>query len=337
MLETTRPTKKDDPSFFFFFALLLFVSLLTSHGKSWKVAQWIEECGFPPGVINVLSGHGQIAGNALSSHMAVRALSFTGSTRTGRAIAVAAAQSNLKKVIFELGGKSPAIVFEDADIEAAVKETENSINWNSGQTCMANSRIYVQESIRERFLQAFKQQAESRKLGDPAQADVNHGPQVDRTQYETIWRYVEAGKEGGGRLITGGDRSANGSSRSLFIDPVVFTDLAEDSKAMREEVFGPVVVINSFGTEEEAVQKANDTEFGLYAAVYTKDLERAIRVSKKLESGMVGVNCTSPTGSWDLPFGGYKGSGTGRESLLDSLDHYLEHKTVYIRCSGIGS
>lgn len=265
--------------------------------------------------------------------MAIRCLSFTGSTRTGRAIQIAAAQSNLKKVIFELGGKSPALIFEDADLEQAAKETENSINFNSGQTCMANSRIYVQETIRDAFIEQFQKLANSRHMGDPTQGDVNHGPQADKTQYDTVRKYIELGMEGSdttaAKIIT------HSLEDALMVHPVVFTDKPEDSRIVKEEIFGPVVVINTFKTEDEAISKANDTEFGLYAALYTKDLERALRVGKKLESGMIGVNCTSPTGCWDLPFGGWKGSGTGRESLLESLDEYLEKKSMYIRCPGL--
>jgi aldehyde dehydrogenase (NAD+) len=303
---------------------------------SWKVSQWIEKCGFPPGVINVLSGHGQVSGQAIAEHMRIRALSFTGSTRTGRAIQIASAKSNLKKVVFELGGKSPAIIFEDADLALAAKETEHSINWNSGQTCMANSRIYVQDSIKDKFVEAFAQHAKSRKLGDPTSADTNHGPQADKIQHENVQKYIAVGKEEADTTIDTNSSYSASESRSLLVHPVIFTDVSEQSRIAKEEIFGPVVIINSFKTEEEAIAKANDTEFGLYAALYTNDLERAMRVGKKLESGMVGINCTSPTGCWDLPFGGWKGSGTGRESLLESMDHYLEQKSMYIRVNGIG-
>jgi aldehyde dehydrogenase (NAD+) len=230
------------------------------------------------------------------------------------------------------------LIFEDADLEAAAAGTEFSIDFNSGQTCMANSRIYVHESVKDKFIEAFKKLASSRKMGDPTNTGVNHGPQADKVQYEAVLKYIDIGKESGGKLILGGESkgTTNGTTGSLTVHPVIFTDQPEDSRIMKEEVFGPVVVINTFKTEDEVIAKANDTEFGLYAAVYTKDLERAIRVSKKLESGMVGVNCASPTGSWDLPFGGWKGSGTGRESLLESMDHFLEHKSIYIKVAGIG-
>lgn len=245
----------------------------------------------------------------------------------------------MKNVIFELGGKSPALIFEDADIERAAQETENSINWNSGQTCMANSRIYVQKSVAEAFVNVFKRLANSRVMGDPTSGDVTHGPQADRKQYDTVRKYIALGNKSGRSLGDSGEKlgTTNGGKASLLIHPVVYLDQPEDSQVMKEEIFGPVVTINTFESEEEAIQKANNSELGLYAALYTKNLDRAMRLSKKLESGMVGVNCTSPTGSWDLPFGGYKSSGTGRESLLDSMDHYLEHKSVYIRVSDIAA
>jgi aldehyde dehydrogenase (NAD+) len=284
----------------------------------------------------VLSGHGQVSGQALSEHMKIRALSFTGSTRTGRAIAIAAAKSNLKKVVFELGGKSPALIFEDADIEQAAKETEFSINTNAGQQCFASSRIYVQESIKEKFIETFTRIAKARKLGDPTTPGINQGPQADKTQYDTVQNFLAIGKEDAGSTIDTGANTTNKDTSPYHIHPVVFTDVPEDSRITKEEIFGPVVIINTFTTEAEAIAKANDTEYGLYASLYTKDLERALRVAKKLESGMLGVNCTSPTNSWDLPFGGWKSSGTGRESLLDSMDHYLEHKSIYVRVSGIG-
>jgi aldehyde dehydrogenase (NAD+) len=199
---------------------------------SWKVSQWIEKCGFPPGVINVLSGLGNIAGQAMSAHMKIRCLSFTGSTRTGRAIQIASAQSNLKKVIFELGGKSPAIVFEDADLERAVQETEHSINWNSGQTCMANSRIYVQETIKDKFVEEFRKLAANRKLGDPTNGEINHGPQADEQQYSTVKKYIEMGKQSG-KTVTEEAQVESGVNGALMVNPVVFVDQPEDSKVMK--------------------------------------------------------------------------------------------------------
>ncbi|KXJ96074.1 aldehyde dehydrogenase domain-containing protein, partial [Microdochium bolleyi] len=304
---------------------------LSSH----LLSKLISEAGFPPGIINVVHGHGQVSGNAISKHMQIRALSFTGSARTGRVIQKAAADSNLKHLIFELGGKSPAIIFDDADIEKAAQDTQNSIMFHSGQTCMANSRIYVHKNISEKFITAFNAQAARRKLGDPLLADTTSGPQADKTQYETVQRFIEEGKKTGKFVDPGTAVPSSGGSGAqsldLFVGPVVFLQQPEDSSVMKEEIFGPVACINTFETEEEALRVANDTEFGLYAAVYTKDIDRALRVAKGLESGMVGVNCTSPTGAWDMPFGGYKSSGVGRESFLHSMDDWLEHKSVFIK------
>jgi aldehyde dehydrogenase (NAD+) len=296
-----------------------------------KVATFIEKAGFPPGVINVISGHGPVSGAAIASHMDIRVLSFTGSTRTGRIISKAAADSNLKNVIMELGGKAPAIIFEDADIEHAVKGTEHSIMFLSGQTCMANSRIYVQKSIGEKFIASFQKLVESRKHGDPTETSTTHGPQADAMQHKAVLKYIESGKITG-KLAIGDQSSTFGEN---FVNPVIFLDQPEDSAVVKEEIFGPVVVINTFETEEEAIAKANDSEFGLYAAVYTKDLDRAMRVATKLESGTVGVNCTSPTGANDMPIGGYKGSGYGRESFVHAMDHYLETKAVLIQVAGL--
>jgi aldehyde dehydrogenase (NAD+) len=293
------------------------------------VAALAKKAGFPPGVLNVLYGHGPGAGNAIASHMDIRAISFTGSNRTGKLIQKAATDSNMKKLILEMGGKSPAIIFEDADIDAAVAETHFSIHLISGQTCMANSRLYVHRNIAESFISKFKAKFTSSKLGDPIDPSTTQGPQADKIQHDTVLRYIESGKKSG-KLLTE-DQSAPG----LYINPTIFTDVPEDSQIMKEEIFGPVVIINPFDTEEEAIAKANDSEYGLYAAVYTKDLDRAMRVSSKLEAGTVGVNCTSPTKGDDMPFGGYKGSGIGRESYIGSVESFMETKSVLIKVSGL--
>lgn len=259
--------------------------------------------------------------------MDVRVLSFTGSGRTGRIITAAAAKSNLKNVILELGGKTPAVIFEDANIEKAVEQTKHSVQWNSGQVCMANSRIYVQESIAPKFIELFKQSFSQIKSGDPLLKSTNHGPQADKIQYEQIQSYIEEAKKVG-KMALGSEPSEH--TTGYFVQPTVFLETPEDTRPMKEEIFGPVVHINTFKTEEEVVAKANDTEYGLYAAVYTKDVSRALRMAKKLEAGRVGVNCTSPTGALDMPFGGYKASGIGREGYTVSIDHYLETKSVLI-------
>lgn len=293
------------------------------------VADLVKKAGFPPGVVNILSGHGPGAGAALASHMDVRALSFTGSNRTGKLISKMATDSNMKKLIFELGGKSPAIIFDDADVDAAARDTQFSIHLMSGQTCMANSRIYVHRNIAERFLEKFKTAFTSNRMGDPTDPSTNQGPQADKIQHATVLRYIEMGKQTG-TLVTD-EQSAPG----FFINPTIFIDVPEDSQVMKEEIFGPVVTINTFDTEAEAVANANNTEYGLYAAVYTKDLDRAMRVASRLEAGTVGVNCTSPTKGDDTPFGGQKGSGLQRESYLHSIETFMETKSVLIKVVGL--
>ncbi|KAJ5111070.1 Retinal dehydrogenase 1 [Penicillium argentinense] len=292
-----------------------------------KIATLVEKAGFPPGVINIIHGHGQVSGNVMSHHMDIRVISFTGSGRTGRLIQAAAAKSNLKNVILELGGKSPAIIFPDANIEKAVEQTKSSIHFNSGQVCMANTRIYVHESIAQKFIELFQKSFAQVNSGDPLLPTTTHGPQADEIQYKQIQSYIEEAKKVG-KLALGAEPSDG--KNGFFISPTLFLETPENARPMKEEIFGPVVHINTFRDEDEVVAKANDTEYGLYAAVYTKDISRALRMAKKLESGSVGVNCTSPTTAKDMPFGGYKASGIGREGWTVSLDNYLETKTVLI-------
>ena len=309
---------------------------LSSH----LVATWLAQAGFPPGVVNVLHGHGATSGAAIASHMAIRALSFTGSVATGRRIMRAAADSNFKRVILELGGKSPAIVFGDADLGRAARETVASIALNAGQTCMANSRVYVEKTVAEEFVGLFEREMRERVLGDPERVETQVGPLADRAQYAAVKRFLSLGSGlnrvgdgvGGALEKEAGEEKGAGD---LFVQPTIFRDVPEEHALMKDEIFGPVICINAFESEAEVLKAANDTEYGLYAAVYTKDLDRGMRIAKALESGMVGVNCTSPTGCWDLPFGGYKQSGVGREGFLDSLSDWLEVKSVFVRVQGL--
>ena len=226
-----------------------------------------------------------------------------------------------------MGGKSPAIIFDDANLEKAAAETQNSVQWNSGQICMANSRIYVHDSVADRFVELFKARYASLVPGDPTDPKTTQGPQADEAQHKTVMSYIEEGKRDGS-LLRGGKGD---SSQGYFIEPTVFTNVSEHVKIMKEEIFGPVVVINTFTDEQEVIKKANDSEFGLYASVYTKDLDRAMRMAKSIESGYVGINCASPTNARDMPFGGYKESGVGREGYLASLNNFMETKTVLIK------
>ncbi|CRL17957.1 Aldehyde/histidinol dehydrogenase [Penicillium camemberti] len=289
------------------------------------VAKLVEKAGFPPGVVNIISGFGNPTGAALASHMTVRCISFTGSTATGQKIQAAAAGSNMKQVHMELGGKSPAIIFEDADLETAVVQTQFSIQFNSGQVCSANSRIYVHESVAKQFVKLFREKFAAVRMGDPLDPSTTHGPQIDLLQYNRIKEYLDIGEKDG-TLSLGGD-----ANDGFFVRPTIFEGVDEDSRLMQEEVFGPVVVINTFSTETEAIEKANNSEFGLHAAVFTKDIDRAIRLAKALGAGTVGVNCTSPTNAKDTGFGGFKMSGNGREGILYSLDSFLETKSILIK------
>ena len=292
-----------------------------------KLASLIKEAGFPPGVVNILAGYGIPSGKAIAEHMDIRKISFTGSVRTGRLIQEMSAKSNLKNVTLELGGKTPAIIFDDADLSVAVPATQFSIQWNSGQICIANSRIYVHEKIAEQFKTEFQKLFTSAKIGDPLDKTTNHGPQADKIQFDNISRYIESGKKSA-KLLVGGERAGD---KGYFVKPTIFVDAPEHSEIVKEEIFGPVVVINTFTDEDDVIAKANDTEFGLYASVFTKDIDRAIRVVKALESGSVSVNCASPSRAAGFPFGGYKASGIGREGGLYSMKAFSETKTVIIK------
>ncbi|KAB2577952.1 Retinal dehydrogenase 2 [Lasiodiplodia theobromae] len=299
---------------------------------STKLATLINQAGFPPGVLNVLSGLGPAAGAAMSSHMGIRMISFTGSLRTGKAIQAAAAASNLKNVVLELGGKSPAIVFADAlpHLDDAVRATAYSVRTNAGQTCMQNSRVYVQRGIADEFVARLRKCLAEVRAGDPLDESTQMGPIVDEEQRRRVLEYVEEGSRTARETIT-----QKAAASSAIVSPTIFLDTPEDAKIMKEEVFGPVVNVNVFDEEDEVVAKANDTEFGLYASVFTSDIDCALRMMKRLDAGTVGVNCTSPTTAVDMPFGGYKQSGLGREGLEHSLSNYLEVKTALIKIKGL--
>jgi aldehyde dehydrogenase (NAD+) len=253
-------------------------------------ANFIKEAGFPPGVVNIISGFGKTAGAALSSHMDVDKIAFTGSTLVGRTVMKAAAESNLKKVTLELGGKSPNIVFNDADIEQAISWVNFGIYYNHGQCCCAGSRIYVQEGIYDKFIAAFKKRTLENNVGDPFHDKTFQGPQVSQIQYDRIMGYIEEGKKEGATLETGGERHGE---KGYFIQPTIFSNVTPDMKIMREEIFGPVCAIAKFSTEEEAIKLGNDSTYGLAGAVHTNDLNTAIRVSNALRAGTVWVNAYS--------------------------------------------
>lgn len=291
-------------------------------------AHLIEAAGFPPGVFQVLTGGGAI-GAHLSSHMGIQKVSFTGSGVTGRKIQEAATKSNLKRVTLELGGKSPALVFEDCDMDTAVRWCVQGITINTGQVCAATSRLLLQETIASDFLERMKEQFSviAASLGsDPQDMTTTYGPVVDQLQYDKIQGYVQAAK-GTTQLLVGGKEYTKGG---LFIEPAIFLNPTDDDPIYREEVFGPVLCVKTFKTEEEGIAMANDTEYGLAGSIYTENLKRALRVSAKLTAGTVGVNCAAVVGP-QVPMGGFGSSGIGRELGEYALRHYTEPKSVWIK------
>ncbi|KAF7563278.1 hypothetical protein G7046_g859 [Stylonectria norvegica] len=286
----------------------------------------IKEAGFPPGVFQILSGDGT-TGAMLASHMKINKISFTGSTATGRKIQEMASKSNLKRLTLELGGKSPAVVFDDCNFENAVAWCTNAITANTGQVCFAASRVYVQEGIYDRFLAAYKAAMadKAKGAGNPDDPDTMFGPLIDKSQYERVKGFIERGQSQG-KLITGGGRIGE---EGFFIQPTIFEGVDESDELAKEEVFGPVSVIHKFKTEQEVLAKANDSYYGLMAGVFTQDIDRALRFSSDLESGMVGVNCVSLC-FLSAPFGGSKMSGVGRENGIDAMRAYTERKTIMI-------
>lgn len=295
------------------------------------LAELIKEAGFPPGVVNIVNGYGREAGAALASHALVDKVAFTGSTMTAREIMKMAA-GTLKNITLETGGKSPLLVFPDADLEQAVKWSHSGIMSNQGQICTATSRVFVHESIFQRFLDSFVEAVESAPVGDQWDASTFQGPQVTRAQYERVLSYIQMGKDEGAMCVTGGGAFVHSDEKSkngYYVRPTVFVNATDEMRIVREEVFGPVVVILPFATEEEAIRRANDTTYGLGAAVFTRDLERAHRVAAEIESGMVWINSSQDCDP-RVPFGGVKQSGIGRELGEAGLEAYSQVKAVHV-------
>ncbi|KAK4943964.1 hypothetical protein LTR10_016484 [Elasticomyces elasticus] len=300
----------------------------TPYG-SLALAPLFEEAGFPKGVIQVLSGGGS-SGALLASHMKIRKISFTGSVPTGKKIQVAAANSNLKRVTLELGGKSPAVIFDDANLDNAITWTVNALVARSGQVCVAATRVYVQKSIAEQFIEKYvaKVKEAAGKLGDPQDPNTGLGPLVDHLALERVTGMIERAKNDA-ELVAGGNRKGD---KGNFVEPTVFLNPKAGSEIIEKEVFGPVSIVKTFDTEEEVIKQANDTEYGLMAGVFTRDVTRAMRVSAKLDAGVVGVNCISYM-NMQAPFGGKKASGIGREFGEYALRAFTEPKTVLINMS----
>ncbi|CAL5055691.1 unnamed protein product [Urochloa decumbens] len=288
------------------------------------VASLLHEAGLPDGVLNVVSGFGPTAGAALCSHMGVDKLAFTGSTGTGQIVLELAARSNLKPVTLELGGKSPFIVMDDADVDQAVELAHHAVFFNQGQCCCAGSRTFVHERVYDEFVEKSKARAQKRVVGDPFRNGVEQGPQIDEEQFKKILRYVRSGVDSGATLVAGGDRAGN---RGFYIQPTVFADAKDEMKIAKEEIFGPVQTILKFSGVEEVIRRANATQYGLAAGVFTRSLDAANTLSRALRAGTVWVNCYDVFDA-GIPFGGYKMSGVGREKGIYALRNYLQTKAV---------
>jgi aldehyde dehydrogenase (NAD+) len=291
-----------------------------------RVGELVVEAGFPPGVVNIINGFGPTAGAGISEHLDVDKVAFTGSTDVGRLIQIASGKSNLKNVTLELGGKSPLIIFDDADINQAVEIAHIGLFLNQGECCCASSRLYVQESIYDEFVKASVAKAKQRVVGDPFDPKTDQGPQVDKEQYDKILSYIKTGQEQGAKMLCGGKPHGD---KGFFIEPTVFADVEDHMTIAQEEIFGPVMSIIKFKDMGDVIRRANKTTYGLAAGVVTKDLQKALTFAHNVRAGTVWVNCYDSFHS-QAPFGGYKQSGIGRELGEYGLRQYTEIKTVTI-------
>merc|ERR1711994_596056 len=294
-----------------------------THLTGLYIAELIKEAGFPAGVVNIIPGFGPTAGAAIAEHPKVDKVAFTGSTEVGKIIQRSAAD-NIKRVTLELGGKSPTIVLADADIDQAVETSHFGLFFNMGQCCCAASRLMVEESIYDEFVEKSVARAKKRTVGDPYDPRNEQGPQVDKEQFEKILGYIEHGKSEGANLLAGGGPAAD---KGYFIQPTVFSDVTDDMKICKEEIFGPVQAIQKFKTLDEVAQRANSNNYGLAAAVFSTNNARSTYLAHALRAGTVWINCYNAF-SMAAPFGGYKESGSGRELGEYGLEAYTEVKTV---------
>src|SRR5882724_6071204 len=295
-----------------------------------RLAELCMQAGLPEGVLNVVTGYGQTAGEALGRHMDVDKISFTGSTRTGRALMKASAESNLKRVSLELGGKSPNIIFPDADMDAALKSAFWGIFANKGEICSAGSRLLLHADIHDKFLDGMVSRAKRMKVGDPLDKGTAMGSQISATQMERILGYIKSGIEEGATLRCGGERDTEGSnSKGFFVKPTVFSEVKPNMKIAQEEIFGPVLSAIRFENPDEAVAIANGTIYGLVSAVWTKDIKLAHRMAGEIKAGSVWINAYNCFDSGS-PFGGYKQSGFGRDLGAHALEQYTNVKSVWV-------
>jgi phenylacetaldehyde dehydrogenase len=289
------------------------------------VAMLCAEAGFPPGVINVVTGYGHTAGAAISSHPGIDKVTFTGSTEVGRLILQAAA-GNLKKLTLELGGKSPAIVMPDADLDIAIPGAASGIFFNHGQVCTAGSRLFVHKSQFDRVIDGVADIARNMRVGPGLDPTTEIGPLVSRIQQDRVCSYIESGREGGAEIVVGGDRP---DSPGYFVNPTVFVNTTPQMKIVREEIFGPVLVAAPYDDIEEVIAWANDTPYGLGASIWSRDVSTVHRLAPRIRAGTVWVNCHNVIDA-ALPFGGFKESGWGRENGMDAVKAYTETQTVVI-------
>lgn len=291
-----------------------------------RMAELAREAGFPPGVVNVLNGLGETTGAAMVSHPGIDKIAFTGHVDTAKIIQKAAADT-LKRCTFELGGKSPNVVFADAPLEQAVEGAFHSIYFNGGQCCTAGSRLFVERKVHREFVERMAKQAQARKVGDPLDPSTEQGPQVSREQLDKILGYVKRGQDEGAKLVAGGHRVGD---KGFFVEPTIFDEARDDMAIVRDEIFGPVVSVLPFDSVDEVVKRANDTSYGLAAAIWTKDIDKAHLFARKVKAGTVWVNCYHVVDTC-TPFGGFKMSGQGRENGEAAIEHYTETKTVTIK------
>jgi aldehyde dehydrogenase (NAD+) len=292
-----------------------------------RIGELIVEAGFPAGVVNMLPGFGPTAGAAIANHMDVDKVAFTGSTEVGHLIMEAAAKSNLKRVTLELGGKSPNIVFADVDLDEAVEGAHFGLFFNHGQCCCAGSRVFVEEKIYDQFVEKSGARARKRTVGDPFDPKTEQGPQVDQAQFDKIMGYIDSGRTEGAKLVCGGERVGD---RGYFIQPTVFADVQDNMKIAEEEIFGPVMSVIPFKSLDEVVTRANKTTYGLAAAVWTRDIKKALAIANNVRAGTMWVNCYNVLDT-RAPFGGFKQSGIGRELGEYGLQQYTEVKTVTVK------
>ncbi|XP_044013086.1 aldehyde dehydrogenase X, mitochondrial-like [Aphidius gifuensis] len=295
------------------------------------IAALAKEAGFPAGVVNVIPGYGPTAGGAISHHPDIQKVAFTGSTEIGHVIMEAAAKSNLKHVSLELGGKSPIVVCDDVDVKNAAEIAHEALFANHGQSCCAGSRTFVHEKIYDSFVQHAKELALKRKVGDPFDSTVVQGPQIDEEMFDKVLNLIKSGKDEGATVVTGGERQGN---VGYFIKPTIFSNVTDNMRIAKEEIFGPVQSILKFKTLEEVIERANETSYGLAAGIITNDINKALQFSESVDAGSVWVNCYASI-TPQTPFGGYKKSGIGRELGEDSLEGYLETKTISIKVPAI--